>query len=86
MDAEGALEGLEAKPEVLSLWFCDEADPSCPLKGEGIWEEPSLQHKLMKASESPWGAGKCLGVLLGPSRGGESRMGKAERPGEGSRR
>lgn len=77
MDAEGALEGLEAKPEVLSLWFCDEADPSCPLKGEGIWEEPSLQHKLMKASESPWGSRE---VPRSPPR---TLQGRGEQDGKG---
>lgn len=77
MDAEGALEGLEAKPEVLSLWFCDEADPCCPLKGEGIWEEPSLQHKLMKASESPCGS---RGVPRSPPR---TLQGRGEQDGKG---
>lgn len=81
MDAEGALEGLEAKPEVLSLWSCDGADPCCPLKGEGIWEEPSLQHKLKKASESPCAS---RGVPRSPPRSlqGKRRAGRERRRGQ----
>ena len=81
MDSEGALEGLEAKPEVLSLWFCDGADPCCPLKGEGIWEEASLQHKLMKVSESPC---RSRGVPRSPPRSlqGKGRAGWERRRGQ----